>query len=253
MNDPLHREYLELLRGAREYLLFSYDRGAQVLADKENWEALRKVMMAAPKQTSQQPPTQKFTKPLLAQSPPPLLSQTPSSLPHEPFRPTVPAPIKPAAPRVAPSRTVTPPEGKKDIEEKITRALNLTERPSPPTIDFSDWKQIFQEKFTHIPLQNPIPPGKPPLSTFTIVYDTVSDRELIFLQNIARTCHILLGPTRLVPNGQYVPSPHIVTAGYGVTLENGLAIEPLSVYLQSPKLKALLWRQLYSHFMQKSS
>lgn len=146
-----------------------------------------------------------------------------------------------------------PPAPKRIVEEKISRSLTLTEAPPIPTIDFESWKAIFKEKFPQIQLVEPIAKSTVETLGITIIYDAITPKEMTFLQNIARTTHILLGPTRIVQVNKLGTKKHSLIVSYKSGVDNDLSIDDISVYLQSPGVKAQLWRTLSNLYSQKSS
>lgn len=253
MNDPFYAEYFELLKGAKEHLSSAYPKGSYILAEKENWEALRHAMTISRQHEQKAPlkPSPKITPPTIHPT------QTHSSPTiSQVTTPSTPPPVKQMMP-AQPPKPSAPPEAKRVVEEKINRSLSLAETPATPEIDFKGWKEIFQDKFPQIQLVEPARESKGTETSIAIVYESVSAQELAFLQNIARSCHLLLGPTRLLPLAEYQKriesEPQKMVLCYGVAVTDGLPIEQLSVYIQTPALKAQLWRQLSSKFMQKSS
>lgn len=241
MSNSFHHEYLELLRGAREHLLSQYPKGSFILAERDNWEALRRSLSTAAKPIAQQ----------VQRKPAPI---APSPQPHFNKAVISSTPVVKEIPKQEPkTETAAQPAPKRVVEEKVNRSLSLTERPPANTVDLASWKEIFIEKFPQIQLIEPTPTTTSKATQVSIVYEKANPQELAFLQNIARTCHMLLGNTRLVRLNQFVPDSQKMVICYGITVENGFPLEPFTTYLQNPKLKAQLWRQLCSQFMQKSS
>jgi hypothetical protein len=219
------------------------------LAERENWEALRRIIAAAAKpQPQQNHPKQ----PPIQHIPPQPFNKTVTPQPQKANEPIKPVPT-PSIEKVQVRELNTQPPAKRVVEEKINRTLSLNERPPPNTIDLAAWKEIFINKFPQITLTEPATRTTQKSTAVAIVYDSVNPQELAFLQNIARTCHLLLGNTRLIQQKEYVPDSQKMVISYGIVLEQAFPLESLSVYLKSPGLKAQLWRQLYSHFTQKSS
>lgn len=246
MSDPLYNEYFELLRGAREHLSTFYPKGSHILAEKENWEALRQAMTTSRQNEQVKPVTKAPTTPAPKISSPAISQISP------------PTPIKerPMPPAVV-NDTPTPSEPKRTVDEKINRSLTLAELPAVQEVDFKSWKEVFVDKFPQIQLVDPSEECQNTQTSIVIVYEKVTPQELTFLQNIARTCHLLLGPTQLLPLADFQRTvesePQKMVLCYGIHTKEGFPIEQLSDYLLTPALKAQLWRQLSSKYMQKSS
>ena len=256
MNTPLRREYFELLKSAREHLSSTYPKGAFILAEKENWEALRRAIVQS--KQNDLPPSPKPE----AKTPSPTV-HTPSSSRGIAQSSTTPAAAPPRplhhAPQTKPSQP--PPEQKRIVEEKIDRSLTLSEPPTPQELDFKGWKEIFNEKFPQISLVEPTQAKAKTEASIVIVYEKGSAQEMQFLQNVARTCHLLLGPTALVTLEQFQKrfagdggsENKKMVICYGVSVDEAFSLEELSVYIRNPAIKAQLWRQLSTRYMQKSS
>lgn len=231
MKSQHETEYLELLEGVRSYLSEEYPKGTFLCADKENWEVLHRQLLPTRRVLS---PPQKAPSAVKPQMPP-----HPSPLPQSkaPLSP-LPSTARPATPRVE------PPPPKKPVEEKISRSLYLSERPTPGSLDFTEWKKIFLDKFPHIPLVESPLADQTEKVVITIVHGAASPEELHFLENVARSCHLLLGKTKVIAVEQFKSEQGGKFFTYGIQIENGIPIQPLSFYLRNPQAKALLWRQL---------
>jgi hypothetical protein len=245
MNTPLHREYFELLKNAREHLSSVYPKGSYILAEKENWEALRQAIIHSKQNEPQPAPTPK--PPVKAPSP---IYSTP--------QPRGIAQVS-AAPTVVPKpMPVATPQPKRVVEEKIDRTLTLSEAPLPQDIDFKSWKGIFEDKFPQIALVEPAQAKVAVEKGIVIVHGSISPQESLFLQNVARTCHLLLGPTIVQKIEDFKPAEggseiQKMIVCYGVSVDGAFPLEELSAYTRNPAIKAQLWRQLSGRFMQKSS
>lgn len=242
MNTPLHREYFELLKNAREHLSSVYPKGSYILAEKENWEALRQAIIHSKHNEPQAPPKQPV------KAPSPMVSTPePRGIAQVSATPTIPKPMH-----------VTAPQPKRVVEEKLDRSLTLSESPLPQEIDFKSWKGIFEDKFPQIALVEPIQGKAAVEKGVVIVHGKISPQESLFLQNVARTCHLLLGPTTIQRIEDFQPAEggseiQKMIVCYGVSVEGALPLEELTVYIRNPAIKAQLWRQLSTRFMQKSS
>ncbi len=233
MNPSYHSEYQEILKGVKEHLCEQHRKGSHVLAEKQNWEALRRMIASAPRAQPQ-------VKPVAQQSivpPPPPLSTTLNSV------------VKPTFVK----QTELEPAPKKIIEEKFTRSLTLAEQSPPPTFDSTPWKETFRDKFPHVQLIDPTPKSTTESFGISIIYDTATPKEIAFLQNVARTTTTLLGPTRVLHVNQLDQKRRSLVVSYKAGVDNDLSIDDFSVYLQSPGVKAQLWRTLSNLYLQKSS
>ena len=246
MNPSYHTEYQALISGIKNHLMDHHKKGSFVLAEKENWETLRRLMTTAKKSAPLPQPPSPSPKPVAA----------------KPSIPVAPAPAPISAPAKTPpvvqitaiaNQAEAPPAPKRVVEEKISRSLALAETVPIPSIDFEPWKAIFKEKFPHVVLIDTI--EKPTVEAFgvTIVFDAATPREIAFLQNVARTTQTLLGPTKIIHVSKLDTKKRSLIVSYKAGVDNDLAIDDISVYLQSPGVKAQLWRTLSNTYMQKSS
>lgn len=152
--------------------------------------------------------------------------------------------VKKATPSPAPTQGIAKTESMKPY---LSPTFVL--EPMKPAIktDLSDIRQILE---THFPQFSYLDPLKHEEAVVCIVAHDQIPEHLAFLQNVAKAINHLKAPTIIVPESKMyaLPSSIRLCLSKYEELENRaltcLKIENISVYLNDPKQKAVLWQQI---------